>query len=194
MCRKLMYLVVVIMLGLAPMNLVYAASPDLLGWWTCDEGSGTVVGDASGNGHDGTFVDGDPSWVPGIHGSAVGLVAPTLVEIPPLDVVLTEATIAGWIKPNGSQPDWSSIIMHRGPGPAHGFNVIGFQLVYHWNDTGASYNYRGGDMIVDNEWTFAAVTIEPDKATFYINGVAGSVNAISHAPATWDGNLYLVVS
>ncbi len=192
MCRKLMYVVVVvIMLGLAPTNLVYGSDPDLLAWWTFDEGAGNIVGDASGNGHDGTFVDGDPAWVEGIHGSAVELVGPTLIEIPPLDVVLTEATMAGWIKTNGSQPDWSSFIMHRGPGPAHGFNILGFQLAYHWNDDSASWSYRGGDVIAEDEWTFAAVTIEPDKATFYINGVAGSVNTISHTAATWDGNIYL---
>ena len=46
-------------------------------------------------------------------------------------------------------------------------------------------------MIAEDGWTFAAVTIEPDKATFYVNGVAGSVNAISHGPAMWDGNIYL---
>ncbi len=191
MSKKLIYLVVVMMLGLAPMNPVYGYDPDLLAWWTFDEGAGTVVGDASGNGHDGTFVFGDPAWVAGNRGSAVQLVGPTLIEVPPLDVVLTEATMAGWIKPNGSQPEWSSIIMHRDPGPAHGFNILGFQLAYHWNDDSASWSYRGGDVIPDDEWTFVAVTVEPDKATFYINGVAGSVNTISHTPATWDGNIYL---
>jgi len=191
MCRKLMYLVVVMMLGLAPMNLVYGADPDLLAWWTFDEGAGTLVSDASGNGHDGTFVYGDPAWVEGIRGSAVQLTGPTLIEIPPLDVVLTEATMAGWIKTNGSQPDWSSFIMTRTPGLATGFNVLGFQLAYHWNDTSTSWDYRGGDIIPDNEWTFCAVTVEPDKATFYINGVAGSVNEINHAPCTWNSNIYL---
>jgi len=191
MCKKLIYLVVVMMLGLAPMNLVYGADPDLLAWWTFDEGAGTLVSDASGNGHDGTFVYGDPAWVEGIRGSAVQLTGPTLIEIPPLDVVLTEATMAGWIKTNGSQPDWSSFIMTRTPGLATGFNVLGFQLAYHWNDTSTSWDYRGGDIIPDNEWTFCAVTVEPDKATFYINGVAGSVNEINHAPCTWNSNIYL---
>ena len=95
MSRRIMYVVVVMMLAWAPMNLVYAAGlPDLLGWWTCDEGAGSVVGDASGNGRDGTFVDGDPAWVPGYRGSAVELITPTMVEIPPLNMELTEATMA----------------------------------------------------------------------------------------------------
>ncbi len=190
MFRRMMYVVVVMMMCLAPMNLVYAAGiPDLLGWWTCDEGSGSIVGDASGNGRDGTFVNGDPAWVPGIRGSAIELVAPTLVEIPPLDMELTEATMAGWIKPNGPQTDWSSFIMTRGV--ASGFNILGYQLAYHWNDTSDSWSYRGGDMIAEDDWTFCAVVIEPDKATFYVNGVAGSVNEISHGPNNWNANIYL---
>ena len=164
---------------------------DLLAWWACDEGAGAIVGDASGNGRDGTFVNGDPAWVEGIHGSAVELVGPTLVEVPPLNLELTEATMAGWIKPNGPQPDWSSIMMTRTPGLATGFNVLGYQLAYHWNDTSSSWNFRGGDMIAEDDWTFVAVAIEPDKARFYVNGEAGSVNEVSHGPCLWNSNIYL---
>jgi len=194
MSTRMMYVAVATMLSLAPINLVYGfdpGSPDLLAWWTCDEGEGAIVGDASGNGRDGIFVYGDPAWAPGVWGSAIELVGPTLVEVPPLDMVLTEATMAGWIKPNGPQPDWSSFIMQRDPGLATGFNILGYQLAYHWNDTSDSWNFRGGDMIAEDEWTFAAVTIEPDRATFYVNGVTGSVNEITHEPCDWNSNIYL---
>ncbi len=189
MCRRIMYVVLLIMLGLAPMNPAFGADPDLIAWWSCDEGAGDVVADISGNGHDGTFVNGPAAWVDGIHGSAIELVAPTLIEIPPINMNLTEATMAGWIKPNGPQTDWASFIMTRGV--ATGFNILGYQLAYHWNDTSDSWSYRGGDMIADNDWTFCAVVIEPDKATFYVNGVAGSVNTINHGPNNWNANIYL---
>jgi len=189
MCKRMIFIFAVVIFGFASLTEVYGAVPDLIAWWSCDEGSGEIVGDASGNGHDGTFVNGDPAWVPGMHGSAIELVAPTLVEIQPINMVLTEATMAGWIKPNGSQTDWSSFIMTRGV--ASGFNILGYQLAYHWNDTSDSWSYRGGDMIAQDDWTFAAVTIEPDKATFYVNGVAGSVNRISHGSNNWNANIYL---
>jgi len=163
----------------------------LLAWWACDEGEGGIVADISGNGRDGAFVFGDPAWVEGVSGTAVELVGPTLIEIPPLDMELAEATMAGWIKPNGPQPDWSSIIMTRDPGLATGFNVLGYQLAYHWNDDSGSWSFRGGDMIAEDDWTFAAVTIEPDKATFYVNGEQGSVNEVTHDPALWNSNVYL---
>ena len=166
-------------------------SRDLLAFWTCDEGEGAIVGDASGNGRDGTFVNGDPVWVEGVNGSAVELVGPTLIETPPLNMELTEATMAGWIKPNGPQPEWASIIMHRDPGLASGFNILGYQLAYHWGDSSDSWSFRGGDMIAEDDWTFAAVTVDPEKATFYVNGDKGSVNVVAHDPALWDGNVYL---
>jgi hypothetical protein len=165
---------------------------NLLFLLTCDEGAGAVVGDASGNGRDGAFVFGDPAWVEGVTGTAVELVGPTLVEVPPLGLELSEATMAGWIKPNGVSPEWSSIIMHRGTGSAHGFNMLAdFQLAYHWNDDSGSWSYRGGDLIAENDWTFAAVTVDAEKATFYVNGDKGSVNELTHDPATWDNNIYL---
>jgi hypothetical protein len=163
----------------------------LLAWWSCDEGEGNIVGDISGNGRDGIFVNGDPAWIEGVYGTAVELVGPTLIETPPLDLELSEATMAGWILPNGPQPDWSSFIMQRDPGLATGFNILGYQLAYHWNDTSDSWSFRGGDMIAEDDWTFAAVTIEPDKATFYVNGEQGSSNFITHEPCLWNSNVYL---
>ncbi|MBC8471970.1 MAG: hypothetical protein H8D56_21120 [Planctomycetes bacterium] len=166
-------------------------SNGLLALWTCDEGEGAVVGDVSGNGRDGIFVNGDPAWVEGVSGTAVELVGPTLIEVPPLDLELSEATMAGWIKPNGEQPEWASIIMTRDPGLATGFNVLGYQLAYHWNDDSGSWSFRGGDMIAEDDWTFAAVTVAPDKATFYVNGDMGSVNEVAHEPCLWNSNVYL---
>jgi hypothetical protein len=164
----------------------------LLFWMACDEGEGALVSDASGNGRDGAFVFGDPAWVEGVSGTAVELVGPTLVELQPLAMELAEATMGGWIKPYGLQPDWSSIIMHRGTGLAHGFNVLADnQLAYHWNDDSGSWSFRGGDMIPADDWTFAAVTVDAEKATFYVNDDTGSTNVLAHGPAMWDNNIHL---
>jgi len=166
--------------------------PAIIGWWACDEGDGALVGDSSANGNDGTVINGPAIWTPGVSGSAVTLFAPTLVEVPPMGLTLTEATMAGWFMPMGPQPDWASIIMHRNPGPASGFNLLADgRLAYHWNDTSASWDYRGDAYYSLTEWTFCAVTVAPDKATFYVNGEAKSVNAVAHGTATWDGPIWL---
>jgi len=169
-----------------------ATDPALIGWWTFDEGSGDVIADSSPNHNNGHFYQGEPNWVAGIHGCAVELTKPTLIEIPAVNLTLSEATMAGWIKPYGAQTSWASILMHRSTTTAHGFNVLSdFQLVYHWNDDSATWMFRSGVLIADNEWSFAALTVQPTKATFYLNGVASAVNTIPHKMAQWNVNIYL---
>ncbi len=173
-------------------SVAFGAGGSLLGRWMCDEGQGSVVSDSSGNKRNGKFVNGDPAWTPGHAGSAIKLVDPTLVEVPSINMTLSEATMAGWLFADGLQPQWSAIIMHRGSGTAHGFNMYDDgRLVYHWNDDAATYNYRGTAYYVANEWTHCALTIQPTKATFYVNGVEASVNAIRHNPANWSQPFHL---
>jgi regulation of enolase protein 1 (concanavalin A-like superfamily) len=186
------FVMLIVMLG----GAAYGAfdplkDPALIGWWKCDEGQGNVVADASAAHRDGAFVLGNAAWTTGASGSAIKLANPTLVEVPAMGLTLTQATMAGWVLPNGTQSDWASFIMHRGPGPAHGFNMLASrQLAYHWNDDAASWSYRGTAYYAADEWTHCAVTVEPTKATFYVNGVQASVNTIPHAAATWDGPIW----
>ncbi|MBM4029885.1 MAG: LamG domain-containing protein, partial [Planctomycetes bacterium] len=164
----------------------------LIGWWKCDEGQGNVVGDSSPNKRDGTFVNGAAAWTTGVFGSAIRLVGPTLVEIPAPSLRLTQATMAGWFLPNGPQPDWASMIMHRGTGLAHGFNFLADRrLAYHWADAANTWSYRGNAYYAADEWTHCAVTVEPDKATFYVNGVSASVNTVTHPEANWNNPIFL---
>ncbi|MEN6575597.1 MAG: LamG-like jellyroll fold domain-containing protein [Phycisphaerales bacterium] len=185
----------IVLLALAQGGAAYGAfnplkDPALVGWWACDEGTGTVVADSSPNGRNGTFVNGDPIWVAGIHGSAVELTIPTLIEIPAINITMTEATMAGWMKPYGAQPEWASFIMTRGS--ATGFNVLAdYTLAYHWGDASNTWSWRGTGKVVDNEWTFAAVTVAPSQAIFYVNGVQTGVNAVTHGAVNWNANIYL---
>jgi concanavalin A-like lectin/glucanase superfamily protein len=165
------------------------SDPALIGWWAFDEGQGSDVADSSPNGNNGTAYDGDLTWGPGVYGSAVELADPVMVEIPAINQALTECTMAGWIKRNGSQVDWSSFIMMRGT--ATGFNLVANQLAYHWSDTSASWSARPNTPIPDGEWTFCAVTVAPDVATFYINGVEMDTNVTTHGSVNWDANIYL---
>jgi hypothetical protein len=71
MCKKLAYSIsFVLMLGLVLTGTADAADPNLVGYWTFDEGSGTIVHDSSGQGNDGT-IEGAPQWVAGKIGGAM---------------------------------------------------------------------------------------------------------------------------
>ncbi len=170
--------------------------PALVGWWSCDDGTGTNVADSSANKRNGTVVNGTAAWVPGIHGGAIELKGPVLVQVKPINMQMTQGTMAGWIKRVGSQPDWSSFIMHRastGDTNASGFNIVSNGMAYHWQDASTSWNYRPGaaGAIPNNEWTFCAVTVQPDKAIFYLNGNAVATNFATHATANWNAEIYL---
>jgi hypothetical protein len=78
----------------------------LVGYWPFDEGSGTIAYDYSGNGNNGTLVNG-PQWVDGKVGKALMFNnSGGRVEIPDNDLLSTHAvdstqeqTIVVWIKP-----------------------------------------------------------------------------------------------
>ncbi len=188
--RCMCFVLFLVMLALIPGPAAYGGA--LIAWWKCDEGQGNVVSDSSGNKHNGAFVNGAPAWTTGKLGSAVKLVGPTLVEVPALNMTLSETTMAGWFLPSGVQSDWASMIMHRGTGQAHGFNFLADRrLAYHWNDDAASWSYRGNAYYAASEWTHCVVTVAPTKATFYVNGVEASVNTVNHAPSNWNNVIHL---
>ena len=51
--------------------VIAVADPNLVGWWTMDEGKGTRAVDWSGHGHHADFV-GPAQWTPGYDGTALG--------------------------------------------------------------------------------------------------------------------------
>ncbi|GAF93811.1 unnamed protein product, partial [marine sediment metagenome] len=71
--------------------------PNLVGWWTFDEGEGTYAIDWSGHGNDGTLI-GDPQWVTGQVGGALKFNGAEYVEVPAAawSSVEKQVTIAFW--------------------------------------------------------------------------------------------------
>ncbi|UCD53335.1 MAG: LamG domain-containing protein, partial [Phycisphaerales bacterium] len=62
MSRKLINLMTIVLaIGVVPPALANALDPDLVGWWTFDEGAGTIAADSSATGAHGTL-EGDPVW------------------------------------------------------------------------------------------------------------------------------------
>ncbi|MCX5644972.1 MAG: discoidin domain-containing protein [Phycisphaerae bacterium] len=188
----------VAVLALASGGTAYGAfdilkDPALVGWWTCDDGTGTKVADSSPNKRDGTAFQGSLIWGPGVYGGAIELKIPTLVQIPAINITMTQATMAGWVKPIGAQAAWASVMMTRGS--ATGLNMNpdtgNLQLAYHWGDASTTWGYRPTASLVSNEWHFAAVTVDPAKAVFYFDGVQASVNTVAHAAVTWNAPIFL---
>ncbi|MGE5296771.1 MAG: LamG-like jellyroll fold domain-containing protein [Solirubrobacterales bacterium] len=84
-------------LGLIPAN---AARAELVGWWTFNEGEGTIAADSSGGGHDGT-INGTPTWQTGQLGGALsfdGAANYVMCDLVSIDTSVTGGlTVCGWI-------------------------------------------------------------------------------------------------
>src|SRR5512136_1834598 len=75
----------------------------LIGYWSFNEGTGSIAHDDSGNGNDG-FLMGTPTWTKGINGSALEINDYEFVgDIPSSydDSITTEFTITAWVKWDG---------------------------------------------------------------------------------------------
>ena len=100
------------------------------------------------------------------------------VELPDVDFTADEVTISAWVKPNGIQPDWAAIFMGDnafGVGFKNGSN----ELQYHWD--GGKWSWNSGLHVPPDTWSHIALTVTPDGATLYLNGVP-SHNAGQHSP------------
>jgi YD repeat-containing protein len=65
-------------------------------------------------------------------------------------------------------------------------------LGYHWLDTAVSYNWDSGLAPALNQWSLAAVVVEPDKATAYLvdsTGLRSATNLTTHATRAFTDNI-----
>jgi len=138
----------------------------------------------SSNGFNG-IVGPRPSAFPGFAStnnaaaSTAGLGAtPTWVTVPSLLLNTNRVTMTAWIYPNGDQADYCGIFESGSgnAGLAYGgsFSDNSGELIYWWQ--GATYTFKSGLAIPQNQWSFIAVVVEPTKATLYL-GSGGALNA-----------------
>ncbi len=178
-CGGLIYLLFfVLVLGLV---LTRAAKADLVGRWMLDEGSGTTVSDASGNGNDGTFV-GAPEWVAGVSGLALEFDGDDWVDCgndPSLDIT-APITIMIWARPSvvgethttnpgviakaDSALGWSWQLRYKAVGTP---GYLGFQF----NPvSGARVWVHVGQNLEIGEWYHIAGVVDGTNAICYLNG------------------------
>ena len=177
MCRKMVVVIfIVLILSLALTSIVKA---DLVAHWRCDETSGTIVHDASGNGHDGT-ITGESRWGAGKIGGALEFDGTdNVVELGAFDVVGPGITLAAWIKPDG-------------------FGINDGRILTKANEWGENDHWWMLSTIAEAgeiRLRFRLKTTDGQSTTTLIadSGVL-EIGQWQHAAATWDGTtmrLYL---
>lgn len=111
------------------------------------------------------------------------------VQVPALNLNSGTVTFALWVHPDGSQIDWSGLLMTRSGTSAGVGYTSGNQLGYTWNND-STWSYNSGLIIPQDQWSFVAVSIEATKSTLYLynaQGKATATNAVAHTSEVWGG-------
>jgi len=170
MCKKMIYLISFVLL----LGLISDASAELVAHWKLDEGSGTTVVDATGNGHDGTL-EGDPQWVAGYFGEALQFAgSPDRVVVPYSAQLNPEEdfTVSVWANVEPGSSGWRSPITARDDYPQRGYIIYAgtdgnWQF---WIGVGSGWSTAAGPPIQTGEWTHVAAVYTPGNQKLYING------------------------
>lgn len=100
---------------------------------------------------------------------------PGVVRIPALNLNTNTVTISGWFKPNGSQSVAAGLMVSGAGASASGLTIdqvyggLGLGYVWGGNNYGVSFSTDLGlPQLQDNDWNYAALVIEPAKATIYV--------------------------
>jgi hypothetical protein len=135
-------------------------SQGLVGYWSFDEGSGTIAKDYSGNGNDGTIYGG-ATWTTGKVGSAlsfdgvndyVNVPDATMLRIP------GDITIVFWMKKKLEATDWQRIV-GKGNSAYRNYGVweeagTGKKILF--QQYGGGCNFFSNGTVELNQWYFIA--------------------------------------
>ncbi len=181
-------------------TLEQAVIPDLVAHYTFDEGSGTIAEDSSGNGINGTLVNG-PAWITGKNGKAlnfdgtddyVNIAANSAFDS------LNEITVTAWIKPvvgstgiKGIVNFWKSytdrayLALFSGSTPSV-YNDI--------DDIGTLHSTEGITSLM-NEWVFLSWTYDKSSLSkIYVNGTQkGTTLDVVLSFANLDDGFYATI-
>ena len=171
--------------------IIGQAEQDLVGYWPFDEGTGKETADASGNGHDGSFV-GNPDWVEGKFGKALKFDGQSsYVLIPHADDIspTEEITFAAWFKPdvtiNPANNDYRLMSKNNDIFLLFNYEQLG-NLGFLIKDSGNTNHVVHSTI---NEWTagewyHVAGTYDGKELKIYINGELDATAAYAGAAGT----------
>jgi chitodextrinase len=171
-----------------------AASSGLVAAYSFDEGSGTAVSDASGNGNNGTTSN--TAWTTGgRYGGALSFNGTsswvTVPDAPELD--LTKAlTLEAWVKPTSLGTAWRNVIFkEQGSNMTYGLYAHEGSVPDAQVFQGAEQNARGTAALPANAWTFLSSTYDGSTLRLFVNGTQVASTPVTGALTVSNGVLHM---
>lgn len=198
MMKKVMRCPLAVITVLAIFSLLVLNTPanaTLVGSYAFEEGSGTVISDASGRGNNGTLVKGSASsWTAGHTGlglyfsGATGSSATYVNLGNPTDFQLSNAfTFTSWVNSENSNRDAPILAKEGSGGLSYWFGVFHNHFGVLLDNTGG-YNWdldgRNVSTVTENVWHHLAVTWDGSIVHYYLDGV------LLAAEATYSNTLF----
>ncbi|MBU6427178.1 hypothetical protein KGQ27_02965, partial [Patescibacteria group bacterium] len=160
----------------------------LVGHWTFDEGSGATAADSSGNGNNGTLVNG-PAWVAGKIGQALSFNGTNnLVSIPGSSIFDFQGdfTVSAWVKTTSSgavvgRALNNQSVLWRIYNGFFEYQTSGANDFHAWPPA----NYQDGN------WHMVTAVVSGTQAAFWVDGVSGTPVTISGIPALSGWPIYI---
>jgi len=184
--------------GAPPPATPPVASP--VGHWKLDDGSGSIVADASGNGHAGTLVNG-PVWTSGWFGGGLSLDGTNdYVQIKnPGPLSPQKLTLSLWVKPSGfANENWNSTLanagLHEGSDGYYGLAIdtAGKPVaMLNIGDGKGNAFYLKGPVLTVGQWSHLAMTYDNATLRLYVDGVAAGQVPINRMRTTSSAPLML---
>jgi hypothetical protein len=174
--------VIVTCLGI-PAAASSAGDSALVAAYSFDEGSGAVLHDTSGNGHDGAITN--PDWTAGQNGGALSFDGTSAsVDLGALGTFYQQGfTLEAWVKKSSTKKDVGVVGTWAGSGPMIWVDHLGGDYQLTLGGSLSSYLDTGIQPVV-GQWQHVAATFDGTTARFYVDGsqvasraVAGSVGS-----------------
>jgi len=128
-------------------------------------------------------------------GSAISDAVLNNILIPPLNQSLTQTnyTICMWLNPSANPPSYCGLFMTRNGTDDYGFTMApnGNDLGYNWDaNNGSAWGYDSQIALPQNQWSFVAMVITNQTATFWLlntNGFYAATNALANIAEPFNG-------
>lgn len=136
---------------------------------------------------------GDPHWVPGVSNQAIALDSEDdYIIIPPMNLDTNMMTITLWVRTEEIIEN-SGLVFTR-----VGSNGLWLKrnnnLRYNWNGVQQAWMWDPGFFVPNKTWTFAALVVDPEKATIYMHDGTEMKSATHnhlHRVMKFDGVTYI---